>query len=111
MGEAKLMMLAAAGGAIGAAARYGVSRLAGLFIGAGFPYGTLIAARGAGAGGKAFLLVGVLGAFTTFSTFSLDAVSLFRERAFLAAAAYVVGSAALSIGGLLAGFAVARGFS
>jgi len=113
----------AAGGAIGAAARY----LAGVAfmraMGPGFPWGTL-AVNVAGSflmgvlivtlahlGGTRFapfLAVGVLGGFTTFSSFSLDAVTLYERGAVAAAAGYVGASVVLSLAALFAGLAVAR---
>ena len=117
-----------AGGALGAMARHGVSRLALHWFGPQFPWGTLAAnVAGSFAMGalvvwlaraeavapalRAFLTVGLLGAFTTFSTFALDAVALYKDRTLIIAAAYVAASVALSIGGLVAGMAVMRGAS
>ena len=114
-----------AGGAIGAMARYGVSRLALKTFGPNFPWGTAIAnVSGSFLMGflivwltmrepiapalRAFLAVGVLGAFTTFSTFSLDTVMLFRDKAYMAASGYLIGSVALSIAGLLLGLVIAK---
>lgn len=57
---------------------------------------------------KAFLTVGILGGFTTFSTFSLDAVMLVERGATGAAALYVGGSVILAIGALYAGMAIVR---
>ncbi|MHA7872210.1 MAG: fluoride efflux transporter CrcB, partial [Hyphococcus sp.] len=107
----------AAGGAIGAVMRFGVSRVSFLVLGPNFPWGTLAAnVVGSFAMGlvivwlsgaeqnspvlRAFLSVGLLGAFTTFSTFSLDAVTLYRDRTVYIAAAYVAASLFLSIAGL-----------
>jgi CrcB protein len=53
-------------------------------------------------------MTGLLGGFTTFSAFSLDAVALFERGQGVAAAGYVAGSVVLSIGGLVAGMALAR---
>lgn len=92
----------AAGGAIGAMARHGVSRLSLHWLGPNFPWGTLTAnVAGSFAMGliivwlstrepaspalRAFLTVGLLGAFTTFSTFSLDVVALYRDRTLMIA--------------------------
>ena len=98
------LLAVALGGGLGAVARYLVSvALAG---GDGFPWGTLAAnlAGCFGIGlawaswsqlgwfqewGRAFLLVGVLGGFTTFSAFSLEALLLVASERFGAAALYV----------------------
>lgn len=114
-----------AGGALGAMARHGVSRLSLHLLGPNFPWGTLTAnVAGSFAMGllvvwlsrhepqsaalRAFLTVGLLGAFTTFSTFSLDVVTLYRDRTMMIAAAYLGASVLLSIAGLLAGLALGR---
>jgi CrcB protein len=87
------MMAIAAGGAIGALLRYWTSLAVHSRLGSGFPYGTLmvnvlgsllmgflyiwlIERIAAGATLRAFLLIGVLGAFTTFSTFSMETLNL-----------------------------------
>ena len=57
---------------------------------------------------RAFLTVGILGGYTTFSTFSLDSVMLIQRGAWLAAAGYVVGSTLLSILALFAGLYMVR---
>ncbi|MFM2129839.1 MAG: hypothetical protein RL477_1385, partial [Pseudomonadota bacterium] len=59
-------------------------------------------------GVRAMLVVGVLGAFTTFSTFSLDVATLYERGALLATAVYVIGSLCLSVAALFAGLAAAR---
>ena len=56
-----------------------------------------------------FLAVGVLGGFTTFSSFSLETVNLIEKGQFGMAGAYVVLSVVLSIAGLLLGLWCARG--
>ncbi len=113
----------ALGGAIGAVLRFGAGQAALRWAGAGFPWGTLAVnvigsflmgcafvalADGKGAAAP-FLMTGVLGGFTTFSAFSLDAVALFERGDIGAAAIYVVASVALSIAALIAGIAFARG--
>ncbi len=60
---------------------------------------------------RGFLLVGVLGSFTTFSAFSRDAVEFFQRGDALLASGYVAGSAALSILAFVAGLALARTFT
>jgi len=57
---------------------------------------------------RALLTVGGLGAFTTFSTFSLDVVLLYERGQLLLAGAYIVASVALSITALFAGLKLAR---
>jgi CrcB protein len=109
------VLLVGAGGAIGSVLRYGLS-VAGLALfGAAFPWGTLAvniigsAAIGALAGHgiegnlRALLVPGVLGGFTTFSAFSLEAGFLW-ERSPLLAATYVVLSVGLGIGACAAAF-------
>jgi CrcB protein len=117
----------AAGGAIGASLRWFVVRWAGHALGLGFPYGTLIVnvvgslvmgiatvvmmERFPGSWGRfaPFVMTGLLGGFTTFSAFSLDALFLIERGRNLAAATYIGGSVALSIFGLWAGLTLARG--
>ncbi len=117
----------AAGGAVGAMARHGVSRAALHLLGPNFPWGTLVAnVTGSFMMGlaivwlsrhepqqplvRAFLTVGLLGAFTTFSTFSLDVVSLYRDRTVMIAASYFLASVILSVLGLLGGLGAGRQF-
>jgi CrcB protein len=115
----------AAGGAIGAVLRYllvaGVARA----LGPVFPTGVLAAnvvgcfAMGVLAvtltvGGvpaarfAPFLMTGVLGGFTTFSAFALDATRLAEEGRLELSALYILLSVVLSIGALTAGMALGR---
>jgi len=121
----QMLIAVAAGGAVGAVGRYLVMSQVGHWLGASFPYGTL-AVNVAGSfllGAlveimalvwstsqemRAFLVVGVLGAFTTFSAFSLDAVALFERGAVGAAALYIAASVFLAVAGLVAGLALFR---
>ena len=120
-----IWLAVAAGGAVGAMARHGVSRTAMHLLGPNFPWGTLAAnIMGSFAMGliivwlahrepatpalRAFLTVGLLGAFTTFSTFSLDVVTLYRDRTLMIAGAYLLASVILSVGALLGGLALGR---
>jgi CrcB protein len=57
---------------------------------------------------RAFLTVGVLGGFTTFSTFSLDSALLLQKGEYALAAGYIIGSVALSILALFAGLWIVR---
>ncbi|MFN0025063.1 MAG: fluoride efflux transporter CrcB [Parvularculaceae bacterium] len=127
MTSPSIWLAVACGGAIGAAARYGVSLAAMRVLGPNFPWGTLaVNVAGCFAMGlvfawlamrplesmllRSFLAVGVLGGFTTFSAFALDAVTLWRDRSLAIAAIYVLASVALSIGALLAGLAAGKAF-
>lgn len=115
------------GGGIGAAARHGVNVAAARWLGTAFPWGTLAVnivgsltmgllaawfAFRADAGltqhARLFLTTGILGGFTTFSAFSLDAVVMWERNAFIMAGVYVVVSVVVSILALFAGFAVVR---
>ena len=113
-----------AGGALGAGARHLAGRAALHAFGPSFPVGTLgvnvaggllmgvlvglLARIGAGEGWRLFLGVGVLGGFTTFSSFSLDAVNLAERGQLLVAGGYVLASVVGSIAALLAGLALTR---
>ncbi len=104
----------ALGGAFGAVARYWLTELSSTMFGAEFPYGTLIVnVLGSLGLGIAFVLlservlvghmlrsaviIGFLGAFTTFSTFSLQAFDLIQQERFLAGGGYIVGSVVASL--------------
>lgn len=112
----------ALGGAVGSAARYGVSILAGRLT--TLPLGTLLvnltgcfamgllAAWLALRGGQhlaPLLLTGALGGFTTFSAFALDTLSLWERGAQATAVAYVAGSVIISLAAVTAGLAIGRG--
>jgi CrcB protein len=114
-------VLVALGGAAGALARYGVGLLAARLFGVGFPWGTLaVNILGGLAMGvlavrvgpeqeqlRLALGVGVLGGFTTFSTFSLETVRIMEHHPSMAGI-YVAASLALSVGGCWAGMALGR---
>ena len=123
-------LLVAIGGGLGAMARYGLGLAVGrLAPGAAWPWATLTAnvaggllmgllvgwlALRAGAGQESirlFAAVGVLGGFTTFSAFSLDALTLWERGQAASAALYVAGSVLLSLGAVFAGMAIGRGIS
>src|SRR5471032_639802 len=116
------------GGGIGAALRHGINLAVARLLGTGFPYGTLlinisgsiimglVAAYFAFKGDasqhwRLFLTTGILGGYTTFSAFSLDAALLYERGEIGMAALYVAASVAVSIGGLFAGFALVRQFA
>ena len=115
----------AAGGVLGANARY----LVGLYIadrfGSAFPYGTLvinvsgslvigffltlISARLAlNPLWRLFFATGFLGAYTTFSTYTYEAATLIRDGEYVPALLYVAGSVILGLIGVLAGIAAAE---
>jgi fluoride exporter len=113
------------GAGIGGALRHGVNLASARLFGLEFPYGTLIVnilgsfAIGALAGYFAFrtgipqhmrlfLTTGILGGFTTFSAFSLDATLLMERHAYWSAATYVAGSVALSLVALFVGLCLFR---
>ena len=120
-----IVVAVAIGGALGAAARYGISsgvthamNLGGsgtfvVNIAGAFLLGLLLGATEDRLAWsqtvRSGLTIGVLGGFTTFSAFSLDALFLIERGRNLAAASYIGGSVALSIAGLWAGLALARG--
>jgi CrcB protein len=57
---------------------------------------------------RLFVMTGILGGYTTFSSFSLEAVLLWERGALLASGAYVLGSVVLGIVGLVAGLSLVR---
>jgi CrcB protein len=108
--------MVAAGSALGGAARLWVATLAGRLFGPGFPWGTFVVnvlgCLAVGVLGALFapgsplheppewrvlFVVGVLGGFTTFSAYSLDALLLVQQGAWAQAFAYVSGSVLLSL--------------
>ena len=128
MGGPQLWLAVGAGGAIGAVARYGVGALSLRLLGPNFPWGTLtvnvvgsalmglfiawlVAKEPHSSAMRAFVATGVLGGFTTFSTFAIDAVTLYRDKSLTVAGVYVAASVILSIGGLVAGLAAGRAFT
>lgn len=121
----KLLFAIAIGGAVGALGRHFVSAGMAQLLGHGFPWGTLtVNILGSFVMGvlveamalawspapevRALLTVGVLGAFTTFSTFSLDVAVLYERGALGAAAAYILVSVTVSVLALFAGLRLMR---
>lgn len=113
------------GAGVGGALRHAVNVGSARLFGYGFPLGTFIVnvtgsfAMGLFAGFFAyragvpqhvrlFLTTGILGGYTTFSTFSLDAALLIERHSFGLAAGYVIGSVAAGLAALFFGLAVFR---
>jgi CrcB protein len=113
------------GGGLGSMLRHAVNVGAARLFGFGFPFGTFIvnvtgslvmgliagwfALRGdASQSWRLFLTTGILGGYTTFSSFSLDAALLYERGAVGLAALYVAASVVLSIAGLFAGLWIVR---
>ena len=113
------------GAGIGGALRHGVNLAAVRLLGYGFPFGTLVVnvlgsfligllagyfayRTGLNQHLRLFLTTGILGGFTTFSAFSLDAALLVERHSYALAAAYVIGSVVLARAGLFLGLALFR---
>lgn len=113
------------GAGIGGSLRHGMNLLAARWLGTDFPYGTLavnvvgsfvmglfagwfLVRTGVPQHMRLFLTTGILGGFTTFSAFSLDAALLIERHAYWLAAAYVAGSVVASIAALFAGLIIFR---
>lgn len=120
-----MLLSVACGGALGAVFRHVVTSVVGHWFGHGFPFGTLVVnVAGSFVLGalvetmalvwspapeiRASIVVGVLGAFTTFSTFSLDAYSLLAKKDYPTAGFYVFGSVFLGLAAFVAGLTVMR---
>jgi CrcB protein len=119
------MLAIAGGGALGALLRYWVSNGVYAVSGRDFPYGTLVVnvlgsllmgflfvwlleRVSAGIAWRAFLLIGVLGAFTTFSTFSVETVNLIESGELAHALLNMLLSVVLCVAAAAAGVLLAR---
>jgi len=113
------------GGGLGAALRHGVNLLSARLVGTAFPYATLfenvsgslvmglltalfVARSGMPQHLRLFLTTGILGGYTTFSTFSLDSALLYERGELGLAALYVIASVVLSLAGLFFGLFLIR---
>lgn len=119
------IILLLAGGAIGALTRYAVSGLSHKYFEGTFPLGTLIVnlsgslligllwglleAENISSSMRTFLFIGVLGAFTTFSTYTLETLNLFREGEIKMAFVNILANNILGLLLVFLGFVVARG--
>jgi CrcB protein len=123
-----VLLAIAIGGALGSLGRHYLSAGIYAWTGGSFPYGILaVNVLGGFAMGlivelgalklnyspemRALLTTGLLGGFTTFSTFSLDAALLMERGEWFATAGYIVASVALSIGALFFGLWLVRSFA
>ena len=125
-----LYLWIALGGALGSVARFGASEAVARGMGAAFPWGTLVVnvvgsfvigffatltAPGGrwpvGSEGRHFFMTGVLGGFTTFSSFSLQTLGLMREGEWLRAGGNVAGSVALCLVAVWLGHVAAAALS
>ena len=112
------------GGGLGAVARHGINRAGLALLGPGFPWWTLainvlgsfligllaglFGAMETGHNARLFLTTGFLGGFTTFSAFSLDALTLWERGAMLHAGLYVAVSVIASLMAAAAGLMISR---
>lgn len=113
------------GGFLGANARYLVGGWAAKMYGSTFPYGTfLINVTGsffigfvltlitdrfsAPPSTRLFFIVGFTGAYTTFSTYMFESISLIQQRAYLAAIVYALGSVVVGLVAVTAGVIAGR---
>jgi len=118
----------AVGGALGAVSRYSFGLVALALIGNRFPWATLgVNVVGSfliglaavligdrivdGELWRSLVIVGFLGAFTTFSAFSLDTLLLLQQGNYNTALAYMLGSVALCLGGTVSGMQLAKIFA
>jgi CrcB protein len=119
-------LVVGAGGFLGASARYALGGLVYRLVSPAFPWATVLVnvsgcfaigflailaeERGpVGPTGRLFWLVGVLGGYTTFSTFGYETLGLAREGSYALAAASAVGQVALGLAAVWVGAVVARG--
>jgi CrcB protein len=125
----QLVFAIAAGGALGAVARHYTTLLMGKALGlGGFPFGTMTAnivgsfligllvtalsfKFEASQELRGFLVVGFLGGFTTFSSYSLETVLLFERGNWIAGASYSLGSLLIGVIALLFGMWLGKGLA
>lgn len=124
--NAMTWLVVALGGALGSVARFGVGLWMLRLTGPSFPWGTLLinivgsfiiaftggltlegGAMPASFNARAFVMVGICGGFTTFSSFSMQTMELLQAGETAAAAGYVAGSAVLCIAAAFLGYWVA----
>lgn len=119
-------LVIALGGALGAMGRFGVVQLFNRLPGSQFPWGTLsVNALGSFVIGLAFVyfglrdtdpaglgrslvMVGLLGAFTTFSSFALEGLVLIQQQHYASALAYLIGSVLICLAAVVLGFSAGK---
>ncbi|HIA76720.1 MAG TPA: CrcB family protein [Gammaproteobacteria bacterium] len=121
------LLVIGCGGAVGALMRYGLGWRITLLAGGGFPWGTLfVNVFGCFLAGLILTLfvtriplsdllrnglqIGLLGGFTTFSAFSIDAITLFDQGLWLRGLLYIVTTVVVSVLGAYLGMSVGRNF-
>ena len=121
------LLVIGCGGAVGALMRYGLGWRITLLAGGGFPWGTLfVNIFGCFLAGLIITLfvtriplsdllrnglqIGLLGGFTTFSAFSIDAITLFDQGLWLRGLLYIVTTVVVSVLGAYLGMSVGRNF-
>ena len=121
------LLLVAAGGACGALSRYALAGAVHRYVPPSFPFGTFVVNVAGcalfgllvgfgerrvvlGPEARAFLLIGLLGGFTTFSSFSYETLELLRDGELARAATNAVGQVVLGVGALWTGMVVGRLF-
>jgi len=118
------ILLLLAGGAIGTVSRYAVSGLTHKYVDGTFPYGTLMVnilgsliigllwgiweTANISSNMRTFIFIGILGGFTTFSTYSLETLNLFREGEVKMAVLNILANNVFGILMVFAGFFAAR---
>ncbi len=121
-----VLLQVALGGALGASLRFLSGAMILRALGSGFPYGTMFVnivgsflmgllafyllerMDGSFSRYAPFLMTGLLGGFTTFSAYSLDALYLLERGRYVSASVYMGGSVVLAIGALFLGMTIAR---
>ena len=114
------------GGGLGASIRYGLGLWISSRTNISFPWGTFVinvtgsfliglilgwlVQSPASIGWRVFIVVGVLGGYTTFSSFAMETVNLLRERSYMYAASYLFGTCILGLAACWTGVIISQAF-